>query len=1100
MRIVSFIILGVFAFSCSKSKETLFKVISAEESGLSFTNDLKPTAELNIFNYMYFYNGGGVGAGDMNNDGKPDLVFTSNQNQNKIFLNKGSLKFEDITEKSNFKSEKGWSTGVSIVDINQDGLLDIYVSRVGNFEVLKGHNLLFVCQNIDKNGIPNYKELSKEYGLDLVGFGTQAAFFDYDTDGDLDMFQLNHSVHQNGTYGQRQVFLNTFHPLAGDRFFENIEGKYIEKTKEVGIHSSAIGYGLGLGISDVNLDGYPDLYVANDFHENDYLYINQKNGKYADEMLDKIDHTSRFSMGVDMADLNNDVFPEIFTLDMLPYDPEILKRSEGEDAFYNFKFKLSQGYNIQFARNNLQLNNQNGYFSEIGMYSGVHATDWSWSTLLFDFENDGKKDIFISNGINKRMNDLDYINFVSSDEIQMKISEKRFDESDESLVDLLPEIKIPNKFYSNGADLAFNDIAENINGNEGSFSNGCAYVDLDNDGDLDLVTNNINQPAFLYENQTNTLKPENKYLNIKLVGSEKNKNAIGAKCILYIGGKEFYQEKIPVRGFQSSMEIPLNFGLGKTDRVDSLLIIWPDNTFEKHINIKINATLTANYKVNLPKFDYAVFHQGKPEFVDSAASVGLDIRHEENQYNEFDREALIPNMMSTEGPAIAVADINGDGLEDLFLGSSKRMKSQIFVQNSKGKFVNTPQKSVEADSVFEDVDAQFADFNNDGKLDLVVASGGNEYYGKSEYLAPRIYLNDGKGVFTKKEDAFSGILMTASVVLVKDINDDKKPDLFLGARGVSWAYGEIPSSYFLINDGSGKFIEKTDEFAPDLKQSGMVKHAVWADYDGDKVDELVVAYDWGGIKSFKKLGKKYESTNLTNKKGWWNFVYPMDVNQDGKLDFVCGNLGKNSRLHATEKEPVRMYVKDIDENGRLDQIITIYMMGKETIFADKREIEKQLPYVKKQFIYSRDFAKASLEDVFGKAKIGDAEIFEANYFENAVLINKGDGSFDLKPLDGNAQFTPYYAAQNISEYKKGEFLMMGNFYECNIQMGLYDADQGNIFSLNNGQTIKTPISNIPIKGQVRRIRQIMIAGKTHYLVIKNNDKMMLLNHHSNVKL
>jgi hypothetical protein len=1100
MRIAVLMFSGIFLISCSQKKEALFKVISAEESGLSFSNDLKPTADLNIFNYMYFYNGGGVGAGDLNNDGKPDLVFTSNQNQNKIFLNKGTLKFEDISEKSNFKAEKGWSTGVSIVDINQDGLLDIYVSRVGNFEVLKGHNLLFVCQNIDKNGVPQYQELSKQYGLDLVGFGTQAAFFDYDTDGDLDMFQLNHSVHQNGTYGQRQVFLNTFHPLAGDRFFENMEGKYIEKTKEVGIHSSAIGYGLGLGISDVNLDGYPDLYVANDFHENDYLYINQKNGKYVDEMLDKIDHTSRFSMGVDMADLNNDIFPEIFTLDMLPYDPEILKRSEGEDAFYNFKFKLSQGYNIQFARNNLQLNNRNGYFSEIGMYSGVHATDWSWSTLLFDFENDGKKDIFISNGINKRMNDLDYINFVSSDEIQQKISEKRFDESDESLVDLLPEIKIPNKFYSNGTDLAFNDIAENINGNVGSFSNGCAYVDLDNDGDLDLITNNINQSAFLYENQSNTLKPENKYLKIKLVGSEKNKNAIGTKCILYVGDKAFYQEKIPVRGFQSSMEIPLNFGLGKSDKVDSVLIIWPDNTFEKHKNIKSNGTFTANYKTNLPVFDYAVFHQIKPEFVDIAGSVGLDIRHEENQYNEFDREALIPNMMSTEGPAIAVADVNGDGLEDLFLGSSKRIKSQVYIQNSNGKFVKTQQKSIEVDSVYEDVDAQFADFNGDGKLDLVVASGGNEYYGKSEYLAPRIYLNDGNGVFLKKSDAFSGILMTASVVLVKDINDDKKPDLFLGARGVSWAYGEMPSSYLLVNDGSGKFTDKTDLLVPELKKSGMVKHAVWADYDGDKVDELVVAYDWGGIKSFKKSGKKYEQTDLTNKKGWWNFVYPMDVNQDGKIDFVCGNLGKNSRLHATEKEPVRMYVKDVDENGRLDQIITIYMMGKETIFADKREIEKQLPYVKKQFIYSRDFAKASLEDVFGKAKIGDAEIFEANYFENAVLINKGDGTFDLQALGGNAQFTPYYAAQSISEYKKGEFLMMGNFYECNIQMGLYDADQGNIFSLKNGQTIKTPINNLPIKGQVRRIRSIKIAGKTHYLVIKNNDKMMVLNHHSNLKL
>lgn len=1100
MRGTTFIILSLVSLACSKPKEVLFKVVDAESSGLNFSNNLKPSADLNIFNYMYFYNGGGVGAGDLNNDGKVDLIFTSNQNQNKIFINKGALNFEDITDKSNFNSPKGWSTGVSIVDINQDGLLDIYISRVGQFEGLQGHNLLFICQRIDKSGTPQYKESSKEYGLDLVGFGTQAAFFDYDADGDLDMFQLNHSVHQNGTYGQRQVFLNTYHPLAGDRFFENIEGKYKERTKEVGIHSSAIGYGLGLGVSDVNLDGFPDMYVSNDFHENDYLYINQKNGKYIDQMLDKIDHTSRFSMGLDMADLNNDIFPEIFTLDMLPYDPEILKRSEGEDAFYNFKFKLTQGYNIQFARNNLQLNDKNGYFSEIGMYSGVHATDWSWSTLLFDFENDGKKDIFISNGINKRMNDLDYINFVSSDEIQQKISEKRFNESDESLVDLLPEIKIPNKFFSNGKELLFQDIDNKIDGNVGSFSNGCIYADLDNDGDLDLVTNNINQNAFLYENKSNTLFPTNKFLTVSLTGSVKNKNAIGTKCIVYAGGKEFYQEKFPVRGFQSSMEIPLNFGLGKVGEIDSILVIWPDNTFEIHKNIKPNTTITLKHKGGLPAFDYSIFHQLKPTFVDVAAKMGLEIVHEENQYNEFDREALIPNMMSTEGPAIAVADVNGDGLDDLFIGSSKRIKSQVYIQNTKGKFEKTPQRSIEADSVFEDVDAQFADFNGDGKLDLVVASGGNEYYGKSEYLSPRLYLNDGKGSFTKKTDAFSGILLTASVVLVKDINNDKKPDIFIGARGVSWAYGEIPSSYFLINDGEGNFSDKTEELAPDLKKSGMIKNAIWADYDADGTEELIVAYDWGGIMAFKKIGEKYEKVSLTDKKGWWNFVYPMDVNNDGKLDFICGNLGKNSRLQASEKQPVRMYVKDIDDNGRLDQIITIYMMGKETIFADKREIEKQLPYIKKQFIFSRDFAKASLSEVFGKSKINDAKVYEANWFENSVLINKGDGSFELVPMAGNAQFTPYYTAQNISEYQKNKFLMMGNFYECNIQMGLYDADQGNVFEYKDNTTLKAPISNLPIKGQVRRIRAIKVSGKIFYIIVKNNDKMMVLDYYSNLKL
>jgi enediyne biosynthesis protein E4 len=1103
MKKIVFICFSFCFFSCGKNtpKNEIFKALDAKDTGVDFSNDLKPSGDLNIFNYMYFYNGGGVATADLNNDGKQDLIFTSNQNQNKIYLNKGGLKFEDVSEAANFKNEKGWSTGVSVVDINQDGLLDIYINRVGKFEMLSGHNLLFICDNIDKKGVPHYTESSAEYGLNLVGFGTQTAFFDADLDGDLDMFQLNHSVHQNGTYGRREVFLNTFHELAGDRFFENIDGKYIETTQKVGIHSSAIGYGLGIALSDVNLDGYPDFYIGNDFHENDYLYINQKNGSFKDEMLDKIDHTSRFSMGVDMADLNNDIFPEIFTLDMLPYEPEILKRSEGEDAFYNFKFKLSQGYNIQFARNNLQFNNKNGYFSEIGMYAGVYATDWSWSTLLFDFENDGKKDIFISNGINKRMNDLDYINFVSSDEIQEKISKKKFDESDESLVDLLPEIKIPNKFYSNAGEVKFNDLSEQVSGNVGSFSNGSIYVDLDNDGDLDVVTNNINQKAFVYENLSNVYATENKHLTVKLAGAAKNKNAIGSKVIVYADSNTFFQEKFPVRGFQSSIEAPLTFGIGKVQKIDSVLIIWPDNSFQVVKNVKPNSVLELKYQSNLPIFDYQVFHKIKNEFVDIASEIGLDFIHEENAFNEFDREALIPNMMSTEGPALTVGDINNDGLEDVFVGSSKWKKSKIFVQNANGKFSESLQISLVADSTFEDVDAVFADINGDGYKDLVVASGGNEFYGKSPNLVPRLYLNDKKGSFIKKADAFKDLFLTASVVLAKDINNDKKVDLFIGARAVSWAYGEIPSSYFLINDGYGNFSDQTDKLAPELKKSGFVKNAVWVDYDSDKEEELVIAYEWDGIKAFKKESKKYKETYLTDKKGWWNFVMPMDVNQDGKLDFVCGNLGQNSRLHASEKEPIRMYVNDIDENGRLDHIITLYMQGKETIFADKREIEKQLPFVKKKYIFSKDFATASLKDIFGSDKISDAKVFEANYFDNSVLINKGDGTFKLESMAGPVQWTPYYAAVDISAYRKSEFMMLGNFYECNIQMGLYDADQGNIYKyLSDGKTQKSPIRQAPLKGQTRRIKPIVVNGKTIYLVANNNAKMMALSHHSNLKL
>ncbi len=1100
MKSIILILLSGLVLCCSK-KETqkkLFRVLESSQTGITFSNNLKPTEELNIFNYMYFYNGGGVATADLNNDGKQDLIFTSNQQDNKIYINKGNLKFEDISDSSNFKSEKGWSTGVSVVDINQDGFMDIYISRVGKFNSLNGHNLLFICVNIDKNKIPHYEESSAEYGLDLVGFGTQATFFDADLDGDLDMFQLNHSVHENGTYNKREVFLNTYHELAGDRFFENKNGKYYETTREVGINSSAVGYGLGLALADVNLDGYPDFYIGNDFHENDYLYINQRNGKFKDELTERINHTSRFSMGVDMADLNNDIFPEIFTLDMLPSDPEILKRSDGEDAFYNFKFKLSQGYNIQFARNNLQYNTHNGYFSEIGMYSGVFASDWSWSTLLFDFQNDGKKDIFISNGINKRMNDLDFINFISSEEIQQKLAKKKLTESDKSLVNLLPEIKIPNKFYSNERELRFSDLAENISGNIGSFSNGSIYVDLDNDGDLEVVTNNINQDAFIYENLSNIYRPENKHLTINILGSKNNKQAIGAKCIVYLDSTKFYQEKFPVKGFQSSIESPLVFGIGATSKIDSVLVIWPDNKFKTLKNIKTNDVIEVLYNEKLPLFDYTIFHKNKDTFTDIASELGLSILHEENEFNEFDREALIPNKMSTEGPALSIGDINNDGLEDIYIGAAKWKKSKIYIQNTLGKFSQLKQPNIEADSLYEDVDAIFADFNSDGFLDLVVASGGNEFYGNSEYITPRLYLNDKKGQFFRKKDAFKNIHVTASVILAKDINTDNKIDLFIGARTVSWAYGEVPTSYLLINDGKGNFIDKTASIAPELQKSGFVKNAVWVDYDADKVEELVVSYEWDGIKAYKKEGSKYVMKYLTDKKGWWNFTLPMDVNQDGKVDFVCGNLGENSRLKASIKEPLKMYINDFDENGRLDQIITLFMQGKETIFADKREIEKQLPFVKKKYIFSKDFAKANLKDILGSEKVESSHVYEANYFSNSVLINKGDGSFKLEALEGNSQWTPYYTAVDISEFEKGEFLMLGNFYDCNIQMGLYDADQGNVYKyISEEKTQKLPINRIPFKVQTRRIKSIKINGQTVYLIVNNNSKMMALKYLKN---
>lgn len=1092
----------VGALSCkNQDAPYTFQLLDSEKTGIDFSNDLQATKDLNIFNYMYFYNGGGVGAGDFNNDGLIDLCFTANIKDNKIYLNRGGMKFEDITLQANFKGEKGWSNGVSIVDINQDGKLDIYVSQVGQFEQLKGHNLLFVCKEITNKGVPIYEEKSKEYGLDLVGFGTQATFFDYDLDGDLDMFQLNHSVHQNGTFGAKNLFEGTFHPLSGDRLFQNDKGKYVEVTRTSGINSTVLGYGLGVSVGDVDFNGYPDMYIGNDFHENDYLYINQKNGTFKENLNNAIKHTSQFSMGIDIADINNDIYPEIISLDMLPFDREILKRSEGEDSYSIFKYKLKQGYNYQFSRNNLQLNNGNGTFSEIGMFAGVHATDWSWSPLLMDFDNDGRKDLFISNGIPKRMNDTDYINFVSSDEIQRKIQAKDFDESDVSLTDKLPEIKIPNKFFVNNSSLKFTDSEQTILNNQNSYSNGAVYADLDNDGDLDIVTNNINQKAFVYENFATKNAPQNAHLRLYLKGSAKNLNAVGARVLIFKKGETIAYEKFPVRAFQASMEIPLSIGLGDKTTIDSAYLIWTDRTYQK-INLKTaKDSLTLSYHENLPIFDYDKFNEKRANttanisFIDLSTAVNLNVLHEENDFEEFEREALIPHKMSSEGPALAIADINHDGLEDIFIGSSKISLPHLFLQNANGKFSEHKQAAFKQDSIYEEVDAKWIDVNNDRHVDLVVAEGGNEFFGKSNYLFPRVYLNDGKGNLSIKEDAFSAILMSASSVVSLDFNKDGNMDLFIGGRSVPYNYGKIPQSYLLQNDGTGRFTEVTDKYAKELKNIGFVKNTVVKDLDNDGDSDLLLALEWEGICEMENQGGKFIKKMLTEKKGWWNFTLPFDFDGDGDLDILAGNLGQNSRIKATAEQPVRMYVSDFDENGTTDQLVSYYLGDTEVLFANKLETQKQFPFTKKKFLLAKDFAKASIGDIVGNDRLNKATVFEANNFNNSILINDGKGNFTLQSLPPQAQYSPFYTAETIDANgdKLPDVLLLGNFYECNIQMGRYDADYGTVL-INKGkcQFEVAKLKGLQIEGQVKSIKKIKIKDKNLLLVARNNDKLMVL--------